>query len=94
MLARILSLIEAAGRPMCLTDIARALDVDESALEGMLGTLEARGRLRAIRGPEGVADACGGCPVRSGCFIMADGVAATWALTEASRLALAQQRAA
>jgi hypothetical protein len=80
MLARIIAVIEAAGRPMCLADLRRELDIDEAALDGMLATLVARGRLRLIRGGDAAADACGGCPVRSGCFIMADGVAATWAL--------------
>jgi hypothetical protein len=41
----------------------------------MLGTLMARGRLRIIGPTETV---CGGCPIRSGCFIMADGVATTY----------------
>ena len=47
------------------------------ALEGMLETLVARGRLRAI---EFVDDGCGTCPVKGGCFIMNDGVAKTYAL--------------
>jgi hypothetical protein len=43
----------------------------------MLGTLVARGRLLAI-GSSGTP--CGGCPIRSGCFIVADRVAETYAL--------------
>lgn len=77
MLARILASIRDAGKPMCLADLSRELAIDEPALEGMLGTLVARGRLRSIAFAE--AD-CGGCPVRSGCFIMNDGVAVTYAL--------------
>jgi hypothetical protein len=77
MLARILTTIRAAGRPLCLADLHRVLDVDESALEGMLDTLVSRGKLRAVRFDDA---GCGGCPVRSGCFIMADGVAVTYAL--------------
>jgi hypothetical protein len=77
MLGRVLEAIRGAGRPMCLADLSRELDIDGSALEGMLGTLVARGRLLAV----GPADTpCGGCPIRSGCFIMADGVALTYAL--------------
>jgi hypothetical protein len=77
MLARILATIRAAGQPLCLADLHRALDVDQSALEGMLDTLVARGKLRTLRFEDA---GCGGCPVRSGCFIMADGVAVTYAL--------------
>ena len=77
MLVRIMAAIQAAERPMCLADLRRELDIDPSALEGMLETLVARGRLRALRFDEA---GCGGCPVRSGCFIMDDGVAVTYAL--------------
>lgn len=80
MLARILTTIRDTGRPMCLADLSRALDVDEPALEGMLDTLISRGRLRAI---EFVDQGCGGCPIRSGCFIMNDGIAKTYALAPA-----------
>jgi hypothetical protein len=77
MLGRVLEAIRGAGRPMCLADLSRELDIDGSALEGMLGTLVARGRLLTV----GPADTpCGACPIRSGCFIMADGVALTYAL--------------
>jgi hypothetical protein len=77
MLARILTTIRAAGQPLCLADLHRALDIEESALEGMLDTLVARGKLRAVRFDDA---GCGGCPIRSGCFLMADGVATTYAL--------------
>ncbi len=77
MLTRILAAIDAAGRPLCAADLRRELAIDGSALEGMLDTLVARGRLRAVRFDG--AD-CGGCPVRSGCFIMDDGIAVTYAL--------------
>jgi len=77
MLTRILATIREAGRPLCLADLSRALELDEPALEGMLDTLIARGRLRAI---EFVDQGCGGCPIRSGCFIMHDGIARTYAL--------------
>jgi hypothetical protein len=77
MLARILAVIGAAERPVCLADLHRELDIDETALEGMLDTLVARGKLRALRFDDA---SCGGCPIRSGCFLMADGVAVTYAL--------------
>ena len=77
MLRAILAAIREASKPMCLADLSRDLDIDESALEGMLETLVARGRLRAIRfdGPD-----CEACPIKGGCFIMNDGVAVTYAL--------------
>ena len=77
MLGRILSSIRDADTPMCLTDLSRELAIEAPALEGMLDTLVARGRLRSI---EPADLACGGCPVRSGCFIMNDGVAVTYVL--------------
>jgi hypothetical protein len=81
MLARILATIREAGRPLCLPDLERELRVERSALEGMLETLVARGRLRALRFDD---VGCGGCPVRSGCFIMADGVSVTYTLVPAT----------
>jgi hypothetical protein len=77
MLTAILATIRAAGKPMCLADLSRELDIEESALEGMLETLIARGRLRAFVFDD---DACDTCPVKGGCFVMNDGVAKTYAL--------------
>ena len=77
MLRAILEAVAAAGRPMCLADLSRDLGIDEPALEGMLETLVARGRLRTIRFDDA---GCSSCPVKSGCFIMNDGVAVTYAL--------------
>ncbi len=77
MLSAILSTIRAAGRPLCLADLSGALGIDEAALEGMVETLVARGRLRPIAFDD---QGCTACPVKSGCFIMNDGVAKTYAL--------------
>lgn len=77
MLSRILLAIAAADRPMCCADLARQLDIDEMALDGMLAMLVARGRLRVLRFAD---EGCGGCPIRSGCFLVADRVAPTYAL--------------
>ena len=77
MLGRIIGTIREAGHPMCLADLSEALSIEQSALEGMLLTLVARGRLRAI---ESLDDGCTACPIKSGCFIMNDGVATTYAL--------------
>lgn len=77
MLAGIVDAIRLAGRPMCCADIAAVVDIDERALEGMLETLVARGRLGASEPGELPCDAC---PIRSGCFLMRDGVARTYVL--------------
>ena len=77
MLGRVIAAVRASGRPLCLSDLSAELDIDESALEGMLETLIAKGRLRAI---EFVDNGCSTCPVKGGCFIMNDGVAVTYAL--------------
>ncbi len=77
MLRAILSAIHDAGKPMCLADLSRDLGIEEPALEGMLETLIARGRLRAVVFED---DGCTACPIKSGCFIMHDGVAKTYVL--------------
>jgi hypothetical protein len=78
MLTRILATLRAAGRPLCRADLQGELGVEASVLQGMLDTLVARGRLRVIRFED---DGCGVCPIRSGCYIMADQVALTYALS-------------
>ncbi len=77
MLGRILVAIHDAGKPLCLADLSRDLGIEEPALEGMLETLIARGRLRAVTFDDA---GCTACPIKSGCFIMNDGVAKTYAL--------------
>ena len=67
MLGTILAAVLAAGRPVCLAELSADLGIEASALEGMLETLVARGRLRTIRAER---LGCGGCPVKSGCFIL------------------------
>jgi hypothetical protein len=81
MLQAILSAVQDAGRPVCLADLSRDLGLDEAALEGMLETLVARGRLRTVVFEDA---GCSACPVKSGCFIMNDGVAVTYALSTAT----------
>jgi hypothetical protein len=82
MLTRILAAIRTAGRPLCLADLQRQLDLDASALEGMLETLVARGRLGVERYDD---PGCGGCPIKSGCFLMASSVSATYALSDETK---------
>jgi hypothetical protein len=76
-LSDLLGAIREAGRPMCLADLSRDLGIEQSALEGMVETLVARGRLRAIVYDDA---GCTACPIKGGCFIMSDGVAVTYAL--------------
>ena len=89
MLSAILSAIREAGKPMCLADLSRELDIEESALEGMLETLIARGRLQAIVFDD---EGCTACPIKSGCFIINDGVAKTYALPPRSATATGPRR--
>jgi hypothetical protein len=77
MLARILAHVRRAGRPPCLAELSRDLDIEAGALQGMLDTLVLRGRLRVID-PEAVG--CGGCPTRGGCVILALGLAKRYAV--------------
>jgi hypothetical protein len=77
MLARILAAIDARGRPVCLSELSRELGIAESALEGMLDTLVARGRLRSV-GP--AVPACVECPLRGGCTVLALEAPRSWAL--------------
>jgi hypothetical protein len=91
MLKAILSAVREAGRPLCLADLSRDLDIDEPVLEGMLDTLVARGRLRAIVFEDA---GCSACQVRSGCFIMNDGVAKTYALPQGPQQARGTSKAA
>ncbi len=84
MLTAILEAIGEAGRPLCLADLSRELSIDESALEGMVETLVARGRLRAIAFDD---EGCSACPIKGGCFTMNDGVAVTYALAPDPALA-------
>jgi hypothetical protein len=77
MLTGIVDAIARAGRPMCCADVAAVVDIDARALEGMLETLVARGRLRAFDSGE---QGCEACPIRSGCFVMREGVARTYVL--------------
>lgn len=46
----VLELLEMAGRPLRLTDIARELNLPKATAQRILGTLEARGRVERIDG--------------------------------------------
>jgi hypothetical protein len=76
MLARVLATVHDAERPMCLADLSAAVGIEAPALEGMLETLVARGRLRASVSAD---HGCVGCPFSGGCFNLKDSVATTYA---------------
>ncbi len=68
MLARLLTEIETAGRPLTPTELAGRIGVDRSEVTAMLGALRAHGRLAPGESGEGPPDGCaavGSC--RSAC---------------------------
>jgi Mn-dependent DtxR family transcriptional regulator len=71
MLAEILRAFREADRPIDLNRLSRQLDVESSALEGMLQTLVRQGKLREIT-PGFVT--CTDCPHRFGCAYLQTGV--------------------
>jgi hypothetical protein len=78
MLARVLATVHDAERPMCLADLSAAVGIEASALEGMLGTLVSRGRVRASASVS-AEPGCVECPFSGGCFSLKDSVATTYA---------------
>jgi adenine-specific DNA glycosylase len=89
MLARILAAVRDAGRPLCLAELSGELGIPESALEGMLQALVARGRLRIV---EPALPDCGACPLRGGCMILTLDTPRAWALPHATSLAPEEAR--
>ncbi len=61
MLRRILAAFATAPGMLSVADLARQLDVERSALEGMLTTLVQQGRLREVRPPVPPCAASGAC---------------------------------
>lgn len=70
MLEKILREIDSNRGPMTVKELAKRLDVEEGALEGMLDFLERKGRLSVHRpgecGERGPAS-CAGCVFVKGC---------------------------
>ena len=64
MLQDIIKLFERTDRPTSLSEMARTLGVQESALEGMLDTLVRKGKLVEVGGDDGCA--AGSCASRCG----------------------------
>jgi hypothetical protein len=70
MLAEILKALEEADGPVDMNRLSRELDVERSALEGMLQTLVRQGKLREI---EPGSQTCASCSRRSGCTYLKAG---------------------
>ena len=64
MLSEIMKTFRETNEPMYLKELSRRLDVDKSALEGMLTTLVRQGKLREVA--PGTSD-CAGCKRRLTC---------------------------
>ena len=64
MLSEIMKTFRETSEPMDLKELSRRLDVDRSALEGMLATLVRQGKLRKVA--PGTSD-CAGCNRRFTC---------------------------
>ncbi len=71
MLQQILAEFRQARTPLCLDELSRKLEIESSALEGMLQILVRSGRLVEF-GPASYG--CGACPARGGCVIMTNGL--------------------
>ncbi|MGQ9502067.1 MAG: FeoC-like transcriptional regulator [Anaerolineae bacterium] len=73
MLTRLLEELEAAQQPLTLEELSTRLDVEPTALEGMLQTLKHMGKLRDDR--EAILNACelrcAGCDQISECALLA-----------------------
>jgi hypothetical protein len=79
MLSQILAEFRQARGPLCLDELSRKLDIENSALEGMLQTLVRRGRLLEITP---ISYGCPACPARGGCVILTNGVQKSYFLSK------------
>lgn len=64
MLKSILNLMKTVPGPLSITSLSQRLKIDEAVLEGMLQTLERKGK---IRGVEGGKTMCASCPLAGSC---------------------------
>jgi hypothetical protein len=76
MLKEILDEFRQAATPLCVTELSQKLDIDSSALEGMLQTLVRSGRLLEIDPND---HGCVTCPAKGGCIILTNGLPKTYA---------------
>jgi hypothetical protein len=61
MLKRILDELRGAGEPSNLGELSRKLDIDRSALDGMLMQLVRQGKLRELTAEKPECAHCSGC---------------------------------
>jgi hypothetical protein len=66
MLERVLGLMKQYDMPLSTEFLSQQLDIEQSALEGILLTLERKGRIREAQERQG-ALACASCPLADTC---------------------------
>lgn len=71
MLQAILAEFRRTSSPLCVDELSRILEIEPSALEGMLQTLVRNRRLIEISPTQ---HGCVACPARGGCVILTNGV--------------------
>jgi hypothetical protein len=77
MLKQILAEFKQARAPLCPDELSRKLELEPSALEGMLHTLVRSGRLLEIDPSD---FECVACPAKGGCIILSRGVQKSYIL--------------
>ncbi len=82
MLRQILAEFQQAAGPLCVDELSRKLDIEASALDGMLQTLVRSQRLLEI---DPTASGCGSCPAKGGCIILTNGVQKSYFLPPQNR---------
>ena len=80
MLQTILAEFRRSSTPMCLDELSRKLEIESSALEGMLQTLVRSRRLLEISLTQ---QGCAACPAKGGCVILTHGVQKSYLLPQA-----------
>ncbi|MGQ9926246.1 MAG: FeoC-like transcriptional regulator [Chloroflexaceae bacterium] len=84
MLQQVLQALETTSGPLSLDELSRRLEIERSALEGMIAFWVRKGRLQASAG-RACGHGCGHCGLRAeGCVFSAGGPQ-TIALTEPAR---------
>ncbi len=71
MLRQILTEFQQAAGPLCVDELSRKLEIETSALDGMLQTLVRSRRLLEINP---TVSGCVSCPAKGGCIILTNGV--------------------
>ncbi|MCB0211338.1 MAG: hypothetical protein KDJ52_18505 [Anaerolineae bacterium] len=71
MIKEIMAEFRATRTPMCVDELSKTLEIEASALEGILDTLVQRGRLHVI---DPTNNTCVACPAKGGCVILTNGL--------------------